>query len=196
MNYMISKGLRQSLKYFLELLFTGKCPLTIAYAITVHKCQGISIDSAILDIGQSIFTQGQSYVALSRVTTLKGLHLINFDPLKCEAAEDCIIVYKRLRNIFRQDLPEISLVQSTFPSTKDVKWVDIKDKRVQDQEIVPQTNVAIPIPGFSNTDGVSCCANATVQELFSSKPIIMELLKLQGNPPLKKLAAAYRLKLF
>ncbi|KAL1447888.1 hypothetical protein WDU94_006568 [Cyamophila willieti] len=174
-------------------IYRKQFPLTVAYAITIHKCQGISIESAILDIGQSIFTPGQSYVALSRVTTLNGLHLINFDPCKVRAAEDCIVEYNRLRQTFRQDLPGIPMVQSTFPSTKDVKWVEVTDKRIEDQEMVPPPNphVAIKIPGFKNIDGVSCYANATVQALLSSKHIVQELMKLDGNPPLKALAAAY-----
>uniref|UniRef100_A0A8D8T278 ATP-dependent DNA helicase PIF1 n=1 Tax=Cacopsylla melanoneura TaxID=428564 RepID=A0A8D8T278_9HEMI len=37
-------------------IYRKQFPLTIAYAITVHKCQGISTDSAILDIRQSLFS--------------------------------------------------------------------------------------------------------------------------------------------
>ena len=54
-------------------------PICLAYAITIHKSQGLSLDSALLDIGTSIFSRGQAYVALSRVKTLDGVHLINLD---------------------------------------------------------------------------------------------------------------------
>ena len=48
-------------------------PLTIAYAITVHKSQGMTVARAVLDISAQDFQPGLSYVAVSRVKTLKGL---------------------------------------------------------------------------------------------------------------------------
>ena len=52
------------------------CPLMLSFAITVHKSQGLSLSCAIVDAGSSCFGTGMLYVALSRVTTLSGLHLL------------------------------------------------------------------------------------------------------------------------
>jgi energy-coupling factor transporter ATP-binding protein EcfA2 len=50
-------------------------PLRLAWGVTIHKSQGKSYDAAIVDLGQRSFAPGQTYVALSRITSLDGLYL-------------------------------------------------------------------------------------------------------------------------
>jgi ATP-dependent exoDNAse (exonuclease V) alpha subunit len=55
-------------------------PLRLAYALTIHKAQGATLDCALIDIGPSTFEYGQAYVALSRVRNLEGLYIFDVCP--------------------------------------------------------------------------------------------------------------------
>lgn len=57
-------------------------PLIHAWAITIHKSQGVTLEMAQIDAGSSIFECGQTYVALSRVKSLDGLYLTALNPQK------------------------------------------------------------------------------------------------------------------
>ncbi|XP_029172863.1 ATP-dependent DNA helicase PIF1-like [Nylanderia fulva] len=89
-------------------------PLSLSYGITIHKSQGLSLRSAIMDIGNSVFSCGQIYVALSRVTSLEGLHLINYDPSSVIASEKAIIEYNRLKQIHNQNAEMITMTKERY----------------------------------------------------------------------------------
>lgn len=50
-------------------------PLKLAWAITIHKSQGLTFDRVVIDFGNGTFASGQAYVALSRATNFEGLFL-------------------------------------------------------------------------------------------------------------------------
>ena len=57
---------------------TSFMPLKLAYAISIHKSQGASIDFLELDLGEDIFISGQLYTALSRATNINNIKLLDF----------------------------------------------------------------------------------------------------------------------
>ena len=73
-------------------------PLIPAWALTIHKSQGMTLDRARIDSGIDIFSSGQTYTALSRVRGLQSLSLIDFDPDKIKIDPIVTEFYDRIRN--------------------------------------------------------------------------------------------------
>uniref|UniRef100_A0A1X7VAL1 ATP-dependent DNA helicase n=1 Tax=Amphimedon queenslandica TaxID=400682 RepID=A0A1X7VAL1_AMPQE len=94
-RFMLSKNLYIHRKQFF---------LILSYAITIHKCQGLLLDTAIIDLLTEVFGDGMAYVALSCLLPSNGLHLLSFDPLSFNFSNPCI---NCLRTKFRNDLPQI-----------------------------------------------------------------------------------------
>ena len=71
-------------------------PLINSYAMTIHKSQSLSLPCVFADLGDKIFADGMSYVAVSRCMSHKGLHLMNFNPAKVIASGKACREYSRL----------------------------------------------------------------------------------------------------
>ena len=71
-------------------------PIRIAYAITIHKSQGATLDCALVDIGKDTFEYGQAYVALSRIRSLGGLFISDLQIDRIRAHPRVIEFYRSL----------------------------------------------------------------------------------------------------
>ena len=73
-------------------------PLILAWGITIHKAQGLTLDKAIIDIGKDLFEAGQMYVALSRIKSLEGVYLKEFNINNLKINYKVLSYYKILEN--------------------------------------------------------------------------------------------------
>ncbi|GAA5832670.1 hypothetical protein JCM11251_001406 [Rhodosporidiobolus azoricus] len=76
-----------------KLAWRKQYPIILAWAMSIHKSQGQTIARVKVDLGK-VFEKGQSYVALSRATSLDGLQVLRFDPKKV-AAHDKVVTWSK-----------------------------------------------------------------------------------------------------
>ena len=122
------------------IFFTRKqFPIMLSFAITVHKSQGLSLKTAIVDAGPSCFGCGMVYVALSRVTTLSGLHLVDFDRRKVVCDEKAIAEYNRLRRLYTPHLGDMQSIRSNQQRKTRRKDLDQHDNQHKCDSVQPPT---------------------------------------------------------
>lgn len=83
----------------LEGVVRSQIPLRLAYAVTIHKAQGATLDCALIDIGHSTFECGQAYVALSRVKSLESLYIWDLEPSAFKTHTKVIKFYDSCRDV-------------------------------------------------------------------------------------------------
>ena len=83
-------------------------PLTLAWSTMIHKVQGLTLDEIVVDMKGGRFSPGQAYVAFSRVKTLEGLHVLNFNAKAIKKSNDVETEIVRLNTNLLHQLPDVS----------------------------------------------------------------------------------------
>lgn len=90
-------------------------PLKLAWAVTIHKSQGLTFDKVVLNLGTGAFTHGQTYVALSRCRSLEGIVLSK------KIHQSDIIVNPRVKEYYeKREFEKIYQPELSKPSTPEI----------------------------------------------------------------------------
>lgn len=123
----------------------SQLPLRLAWAITVHKSQGMSLDEAVMDLSQ-VFEYGQGYVALSRVRRLTGLYIIGWNEQTFQVHPEILakdgefrIDSNNIENIFSEISPlELQKRQDDF-----IRFCDGKSKSAFSEKLDTYTETLL-----------------------------------------------------
>jgi ATP-dependent DNA helicase PIF1 len=113
----------------------SQVPLILAWALTIHKCQGCTLDVAEIDVGSGIFECGQSYVALARVKSLEGLYLSSFDAKRIKINKKAQDFYELLEtnkdNLTKKTEEENKLEENKLEENK------LEENKLEENKKIP-----------------------------------------------------------
>ncbi len=119
----------------------SQVPLRLAWAMTIHKSQGMTLDAAEMDLSKT-FEKGQGYVALSRLKSIEGLRIMGLNKVALEVSEEVLErdrVFKEESEINddeydEQEKEEKKKLEEEFLKKIDAKKVEKKYKKVKNEK--------------------------------------------------------------
>eukprot|EP00116_Pleurobrachia_bachei_P000093 sb/3460355/ len=176
---------REVMAYHNGYFHRSQFPICLSYGMTIHKSQGLSLTSAMVDIGKGTFADGQAYVALSRVKTLTGLHLINFAISSVKANANTIRHYaargsKSIALAARKRALKESGTGSEriwYPTTTTKKVKDTISSQVDDRSLARGKRRKL----FNNSPPSPAKKKAKVKNLQDSQPLNQNIIELSDS---------------
>jgi len=153
-------------------------PLRLAWAITVHKSQGMTLDAAQVDLTRC-FEKGMGYVALSRVRSLEGLRLMGFNSLALEVSHATLDFDKELKKQSEEALQELE--SSAEPDIKEDETSktysagDIRKKHPSAYKKWTSEEEASLVSGFQHGESIQSLAEKLGRETGSLRSRLKKL---------------------
>jgi len=110
--------------------------LQLAYGMTIHKCQGLSLNSVVIDGTRGIRSNAQFYVALSRARKLDQVHLVGFQPHHIACERRCVMKINELHAQYNKRVIDEGSGLSTLPVYNVEKDINCIDERIPRQAAV------------------------------------------------------------
>ncbi len=154
-------------------------PLRLAWAITVHKSQGMSLDSAEIDLSKT-FEKGMGYVALSRVRTLGGLSLTGINETAFQVNEEVLSFDKKLRQksaLTAQVLRETD--KKTLKKIQDAFLAIVSDTKAQAKKLSTYDKTMLDLAAKKSLTQIAKDRGLTEETIISH----IETLLKQGEVP-------------
>ncbi len=143
-------------------------PIKLAWAITVHKSQGMTLDKAEIDLSRS-FASGQGYVALSRLKSMEGLCLKGFNSQALQIAEQVQEADNSFRTRSAQAENAIKKYTEEQLEKLHEKFIVDADGTVNELDDVEEEEVEVKVPSHTKT-----------QEMLKEKLTIEEIAERRG----------------
>jgi ATP-dependent DNA helicase PIF1 len=106
----------------------SQIPLRLAWAITVHKSQGMTLDAARVDLRKA-FVEGMGYVALSRVRNLQNLSLVGINRMALQISPEALEIDKHLRTKSEQDAKKFEYLRERIKQREEFEKSQPKPKK-------------------------------------------------------------------
>jgi hypothetical protein len=156
-------------------------PINLAWAITIHKSQGLSLDSVFINLDESIFESGMSYVALSRAKKLSNIFLIDF---KLESLFCNDLAIKQYNELYSKSKNEFLIIKNYNSlrkgSTNDYHYDLKKEFKKVVTDLINSNNLMSTenyFLKFNNNGTNACFANVAIQALIACGPTFFEQVK-------------------
>ena len=124
-----------------EFVSRSQVPLRLGYSITVHKCQGSTLDAALVDVGTGIFEYGQAYVALSHVRSLDALYVHDFDPTAFRVHPKVRHFYEKLTLVDQPSAAEEDILTSLLTTLEELP-LDAKAIMAEPSKVIRAIHVS------------------------------------------------------